>query len=98
MFCAASDRHLAMFNINEFYCIPDQVTPGAGICAHQQGIFFSLFHLVDDFYFGISNNVSFLVKILIIEWYKLEENIIIKYKPHSFRMLSCFITNKSFTR
>src|SRR5687767_15305903 len=96
MFCATRDRYFAMFNINKFYCIADQVTPGAGICTHQQCIFFSLLHLVYQFYFGIGNNVSFLVKILIIEWNKFKENIIIKNKLHSFCMFSCFITDKSF--
>ena len=97
MFGASGNDQFAPFEIGKLDGIPDQVSPGAGIGTHQQGVFFSFFHFVNHFSFRFINHLAVGIKVLIVKRNKLEEDIIIQDQLHAFCMFAGFITDKAFT-
>src|SRR5689334_6340916 len=96
MFGAACDHYFTFFQVNKLDRVADKISPCTRIRTHQQRIFFTCLYFMDHFCIGIAYDLSITIKILIIKWNKLEEDIIIKDQLHASGLLSGLISYKTF--
>src|SRR2546423_5270197 len=87
MFRATSNTDLIFLFIDEANGIAHQISPGSGISTYYNGVVLILLYILHHQYFGLFNNISFGVKIIIVERNKLHEDIIVQDEMHALRML-----------
>src|SRR4026207_512224 len=91
------NNNFIFFYIYKLDGVAKEIAPGAGIGAYKNRIVLIFLYLVYHECLWLFNHITFAVEIFIVKRNKLEKDIIVNGKLHSFGILPVLIGEETFT-
>src|SRR5580658_8394967 len=93
---SSGNNDLTLLLVQKADGIPDQVAPGPGGCAQQDGIVPAFFHFMDHIRLGVLYQIPVGIEILAVEGDELEKDMLVGDETHAPATLGILVGDESF--